>query len=225
MYRDGKRERVKVTDQTSHGTDEDADKRSRTATRRRLVAASAGVFAEKGIDGASIGELCAAAGFTRGAFYSNFATKLDLAVAVFENLVESLIERLDSELEQWLDSDAGTEEVVTRIIEGVTDQSSNMNVQAVRLELFLAAFRSSEVRDVVRPLRNKLYGAVENALGRVAESQHLEFTIPASDMTRLMLTSYSGQLTDRMAMGEITDQKVIPTMWLAFTRPAGQAEH
>ncbi|WP_270264274.1 TetR/AcrR family transcriptional regulator [Kocuria marina] len=213
-----------MIEQTSHTAGEDAEKRSRTATRRRLVASSAGVFAEKGIDGASVGELCAAAGFTRGAFYSNFATKLDLAVAVFEDLVDSLIDRLDSGLEQWLDSDADTQEVVTRIIEGVTDQTANMNVQAVRLELFLAAFRSSEVRDVVRPLRNKLYGAVETALGRVAESQHLEFTIPAADMTRLMLTSYSGQLTDRMAVGDITDQKVIPTMWLAFTRPAGRSE-
>ena len=138
--------------------------------------------------------------------------------------MDSLIDRLDSGLEQWLDSDADTEEVVTRIVEGVTDQTSNMNVQAVRLELFLAAFRSSEVRDVVRPLRNKLYGAVEHALGRVAQSQHLEFTIPAADMTRLMLTSYSGQLTDRMAVGEITDHRVIPTMWLAFTRPARRSE-
>ena len=213
-----------MTKQTSHTAEENAEKRSRTATRRRLVTASAGVFAEKGIDGASVGELCAAAGFTRGAFYSNFATKLDLAVAVFEDLVDSLIDRLDSGLEQWLDSDADTEEVVTRIVEGVTDQTSNMNVQAVRLELFLAAFRSSEVRDVVRPLRNKLYGAVEHALGRVAQSQHLEFTIPAADMTRLMLTSYSGQLTDRMAVGEITDHRVIPTMWLAFTRPARRSE-
>ncbi|MBD2765719.1 TetR/AcrR family transcriptional regulator [Kocuria sp. cx-455] len=213
-----------MIEQTAHTAEEDAEKRSRTATRRRLVTASAGVFAEKGIDGASVGELCAAAGFTRGAFYSNFATKLDLAVAVFEDLVDSLIDRLDSGLEQWLDSDADTQEVVTRIIEGVTDQTANMNVQAVRLELFLAAFRSPEVRDVVRPLRNKLYGAVETALGRVAESQHLEFTIPAADMTRLMLTSYSGQLTDRMAVGDITDQKVIPTMWLAFTRPAGRSE-
>ena len=213
-----------MTEQTSHATEEDAQKRSRTATRRRLVAASAGVFAEKGIDGTSVGELCAAAGFTRGAFYSNFASKLDLAVAVFEDLVDSLIDRLDSGLEQWLESDADTEEVVTRIIEGVTDQTSNVNVQAVRLELFLAAFRSSEVRAVVQPLRNRLYGAVENALGRVAESQHLEFTIPAADVTRLMLTSYSGQLTDRMAVGGINDQKVIPTMWLAFTRPACRSE-
>lgn len=209
-----------MIEQTSPATDEDAAKRSRTATRRRLVTSSADVFATKGIEGASIGELCAAAGFTRGAFYSNFATKMDLAVAVFENLVDSLIDRLDSELEQWLDSDADTDQIVTRIIQGVTDQSSNMNVQAVRIELFLAAFRSPEVQNLVRPLRSKFYGAVENALGRVAESQRLEFTIPASDMARLMLTSYSGQLTDRMAMGEMSDQKVIPTMWLAFTRPA-----
>ena len=216
----GKRETV--TDQTPHAQAPDEDKRSRAATQRRLLAASAGVFATKGIDGASIGELCSAAGFTRGAFYSNFATKLDLAVAVFEDLVDSLIERIDSELDQWLNSEADIEEIVTRIMEGVTDQTSNMNVQAVQLELFLAAFRSDEVREAVRPQRDKLYRAVERALQRVAESQRLEFTVPAADTTRLMLTSYSGQLTDRMAMGETTDHRVIPTMWLAFTRPSAQ---
>lgn len=211
-----------MTEQTSHEPEEDADKRSRVATRRKLVAASAGVFAEKGIDGASIGELCAAAGFTRGAFYSNFDTKLDLAVAVFEELVDSLLGRLDSELDQWLDSGASIEEIVTGVIEGVTDQTSNLNVQAVRLELFLAAFRSPDIREAITPLRNKLYEAIESTLARVATSQNLEFTVPARDMARLILSSYSGQLTDRMAVGETTDQGVIPTMWLAFTRPAAQ---
>lgn len=212
-----------MTEQTAHPGEDDAVKRSRAATRRRLLAASANVFAEKGVDGASIGELCAAAGFTRGAFYSNFATKLDLAVAVFEDLVDSLLERLDSELDQWLDSEASTEEIVTRIIEGVTDQTSNMNVQAVRLELFLAAFRSPDVRRALCPIRDRLYTTVRQALERVAQSQNLQFTIPATDMTRLMLTSYSGQLIDRMAIGQSTDHKVIPAMWLAFTRPSGDA--
>lgn len=196
------------------------DKRSRSATRQKLVVSSTAVFAQKGIEGASIGELCAAAGFTRGAFYSNFETKTDLALAVLEHMVEQIVDQLDTGLDQWLDSDLDTQAVVTRIIEGVTDQGLTMNQQAVRVELFLAAFRSPDIREAVTPLRDRMYTAVEGALTRVAHHRHLKFMLPSRDMARIMLTSYSGQLTDRMAMGESTHraQAVIPTMWLAFTR-------
>lgn len=196
------------------------DKRSRTATRRRLLAAAVDVFAEKGIDGASIGELCAAAGFTRGAFYSNFGTKLDLALAVFGHLVDEIIDQLDTGLDHWLDSGQDTDLVVTRIIEGVTGHTS-LNQQAVRVELFLAAFRSAEVREALVPLRERLFDAIERALTRVAGSQHLEFVVPAQDVAQIMLASYGGQLTDRMAVGDSTRgaHNIIPTMWLAFTRP------
>ena len=44
----------------------------RAATRERLIDAAIDVFAEKGVLGASVEEICEDAGFTRGAFYSNF---------------------------------------------------------------------------------------------------------------------------------------------------------
>ena len=204
------------------GPDETGDKRSRTATRRRLLAAATEVFAVKGIDGASIGELCAAAGFTRGAFYSNFTSKLDVALAVFDHFVEQITCRLDAELDHWLVSGSTTDVVVTRIVEAVSGYTTNVNQQAVRVELFLAAFRSPEVREALVPLRERLFDAIERALTRVADSQHLEFVVPAQDVAQIMLTSYSGQLTDRMAVGDSTRtaHNVVPTMWLAFTRPA-----
>jgi AcrR family transcriptional regulator len=55
---------------------------TRDETRLRLIDAAATVFAERGIAGASVEQIAAAAGFTRGAFYSNFATKEELAVAM-----------------------------------------------------------------------------------------------------------------------------------------------
>lgn len=56
----------------------------REATRQRLVAAAITEFAARGIDATSVEQLCEAAGFTRGAFYSNFATKDDLCIAILE---------------------------------------------------------------------------------------------------------------------------------------------
>jgi AcrR family transcriptional regulator len=59
----------------------------RSATRDRLVEAALGVFAEKGVVGASVEEISEAAGFTRGAFYSNFESKDELCLAALDRFV------------------------------------------------------------------------------------------------------------------------------------------
>jgi AcrR family transcriptional regulator len=50
----------------------------RDEVRRRLLAAAYGVFAERGYEGTSLDRVAAAAGFSKGAVYSNFANKDEL---------------------------------------------------------------------------------------------------------------------------------------------------
>ncbi|KVL55206.1 TetR family transcriptional regulator [Burkholderia territorii] len=50
----------------------------RDATRERLLGAAHAVFAEKGYAAASVEDIAAVAGHTRGAFYSNFRSKTEL---------------------------------------------------------------------------------------------------------------------------------------------------
>ena len=66
---------------------------TRDDTRDKLFEAAALVFEELGINAASIENIAAAAGFTRGAFYSNFASKDELIVAMLEDHVEQAIRR------------------------------------------------------------------------------------------------------------------------------------
>src|SRR5712675_1332735 len=66
---------------------------TRDDTREKLFKAAARVFEEQGIGGASIEAIAAAAGFTRGAFYSNFASKEELIIAMLEDHVEQSIRR------------------------------------------------------------------------------------------------------------------------------------
>src|SRR5262245_11311216 len=61
---------------------------TRAQTRERLFEAAAAVFTERGIGGASIEAIAAAAGFSRGAVYSNFASKDELIIAMLEDHVE-----------------------------------------------------------------------------------------------------------------------------------------
>jgi AcrR family transcriptional regulator len=66
---------------------------TRDDTREKLFEAAARVFEEQGIGGASIEAIAAAAGLTRGAFYSNFKSKDELIIAMLEDHVEQSIRR------------------------------------------------------------------------------------------------------------------------------------
>jgi len=64
---------------------------TREETREKLFQAAAGAFEEHGIGAASIEAIAAAAGLTRGAFYSNFADKDELIIAMLEDHVDRSI--------------------------------------------------------------------------------------------------------------------------------------
>src|SRR6201985_2453573 len=66
---------------------------TRDDTCDKLFEAAVQVFEEQGIGGASIETIAAAAGFTRGAFYSNFKSKDELIIAMLEDHVERSIQR------------------------------------------------------------------------------------------------------------------------------------
>ncbi|HRW17458.1 MAG TPA: helix-turn-helix domain-containing protein [Dermatophilaceae bacterium] len=58
--------------------------RKRTETRSRLLSAAMEVFSERGIMASSVEQICERAGYTRGAFYSNFESKDELCIALLE---------------------------------------------------------------------------------------------------------------------------------------------
>ena len=66
---------------------------TRDDTCDKLFEAAAQVFEGQGIGGASIEAITAAAGLTRGAFYSNFKSKDELIIAMLEAHVEQSIRR------------------------------------------------------------------------------------------------------------------------------------
>jgi AcrR family transcriptional regulator len=53
---------------------------SRDQTRQRLLDAAQAMFMKKGFVGASVEDIALAAGYTRGAFYSNFRSKPELLI-------------------------------------------------------------------------------------------------------------------------------------------------
>lgn len=206
------------------GAESDAgpSRRSRTATRSRLLSTSAEVFAEKGIEAASVEELCAAAGFTRGAFYSNFASKTDLALAMYEEHIRQLAERLNGQLDQWLHT-GGVEPaaVVERVLEGMADFTSDTVWHAVRLELLLAARRSEQVAAVVDGQRKMLADTVTAALVRIAAAHNAVFTVDPAELSRVLLAVYGGLLNEQIAGGgsHLPQLNLVAMTWQSLTAP------
>ena len=67
---------------------------SRQHTRRRLLDAAARVFAKRGYRGASVEEISSEAGYTIGALYSNFSGKEEVLLALLEQQVARIAERI-----------------------------------------------------------------------------------------------------------------------------------
>jgi AcrR family transcriptional regulator len=69
--------------------------RRRERTREALLDAAAVVFAKRGFDGASLDEIAATAGYTRGAIYKHFADKEELLHEVCVRLNERTFAEFD----------------------------------------------------------------------------------------------------------------------------------
>ncbi|MYZ09927.1 TetR family transcriptional regulator, partial [Streptomyces sp. SID2999] len=72
----------------------------RARTRAELLAAAFAVFAAKGFGRVSIEEVCEAAGYSRGAFYSNFATLDELFFALYQERADLIASQVAEALAQ-----------------------------------------------------------------------------------------------------------------------------
>jgi AcrR family transcriptional regulator len=67
---------------------------TREQTTQRLLDAALKVIARQGLEAASVEDIAAAAGYTRGAFYSNFSSKEDLFIELLRRDHEKAIAEL-----------------------------------------------------------------------------------------------------------------------------------
>jgi AcrR family transcriptional regulator len=124
---------------------------TREETRQRLFEAAAGVFEEQGIGGASVEAIAAAAGFTRGAFYSNFATKEDLILAMLADHVAQTTRRY---LELLVSHRSPADFVAALRAMDRSTQDPLGRSPLLHIELVLYAARSAGRRpELIEPLR------------------------------------------------------------------------
>ncbi|MFF9854214.1 TetR/AcrR family transcriptional regulator [Streptomyces litmocidini] len=118
----------------------------RLETNERLLDAAEKAFAQHGFHGVSIGELCARAGYTTGAFYSNYASKDELFLALFTRHSEAVLKQLGEAVDQAL---ASGDPLATFIeLASVVDEETQTWF-LISTEFTLYAIRNPEVAEVL----------------------------------------------------------------------------
>jgi len=163
--------------------------RRRESTRQRLLDAAAEVFAEVGLDAASVEAICERAGFTRGAFYSNFETKDELMLALAARVAESKLEEVTARIRAVEESGErlAPQDLVLRVLDVPMDQRMgillsgeirNRAMRDARLAETYLAWQSGMVQRIAR--------IVEDLGGRYA----LRPRVPAEEFARLLLQTW-----------------------------------
>jgi AcrR family transcriptional regulator len=136
--------------------------RRRVHTRANLLEAAFAVFAAKGFGRVSIEEVCEAAGYSRGAFYSNFDSLDELFFALYRQRADLIAEQVSGALA--LD---GPELDVTAAVDRVTDVLLlDRDWLLVKTDFLVYAARTPEVARTLLEHRARLRRAVADRLAR-----------------------------------------------------------
>src|ERR1700722_16584516 len=137
--------------------------RRRQQTRDYLLQAAAQVFSERGFHGATLDEVAAVAGFTKGAVYSNFKKKEDLFMALFQANYDREMEALRMALEgSEVPPEARLSDFVSLISEGNRQAGSNFGL--LYEEFWLYAARNPAAREQLTRLEDENVRAIAQIL-------------------------------------------------------------
>ena len=180
--------------------------RRRSNTRARLIEATDALISDSGRTWFGVDEVCRAAGFTRGAFYSSYDAMEDLLFEVYEHQNDALVERLRRTAEPLLGTTGvlPTDRVVRHLLEaGVTDQPR------IALHAALVA-RAAHQPDIALALDARVErlreGLQEIFVDLIAKTGRT-LTVTPEAFTRALMAAQAGAsgqfLSDRAATEEV----------------------
>ncbi len=164
-------------------------KRSRTNTRARLIEAAYDVFSELGFQTATIEDVCSGAGFTRGAFYSNFNTKDELFLALWDTEANRIVGAVRTLAARLTTGAVAMDEVLASIGSLYDQRWFQLNT-----EFLLYALRNPNVAQLLSDHRAQLRQELGEAVAALLEHDHrtLRPDIDLDTLTRLIIAAHEG---------------------------------
>ncbi|MFD4789114.1 TetR/AcrR family transcriptional regulator [Streptomyces sp. NPDC058459] len=160
--------------------------RRRARTRAELLAAAFAVFAARGFGRVSIEEVCEAAGYSRGAFYSNFATLDELFFALYQERADLIAAQVADALAQGgpaLDVAASVDRVAGVLL-------LDVDWLLVKTDFLAHAARDPAVAEALLGHRARLREAVADRLRRAEATAAPPGGVDAA--ARAVVAAYDG---------------------------------
>jgi len=178
----------------------------RTHTRDKLVDAAIVTFAEKGVLGASVEEICDTAGFTRGAFYSNFDGKDALCLAILARQASAQLEASHQAIASLADADAGLDGLVGHAIAVFlgTQRRDRASLLAMA-ELRLYAVREESFRAGYLAFFERVTREFVELIERTASEFGYRLTVPGTQAIAVLQGVYEQSAIASLLAGEQGD--------------------
>ncbi|HVB92343.1 MAG TPA: TetR/AcrR family transcriptional regulator [Acidimicrobiales bacterium] len=165
--------------------------RRRQQTRQYLLQAAAEVFAARGFHEATLDEVAAAAGFTKGAVYSNFKNKEDLFLALLEEAYDQDMRLIQQTLEASdVPPEARLTDFVAMIRRGATDAPDSWGI--LYLEFAMYAMRNPQVREKLNQIERKDILAIRDIIAETRTEQEIKSGQSAEDAARIIVALFHG---------------------------------
>ena len=173
----------------------------REQTRDDLIAAAFQLFTQGGFHATSLDQIAAAAGYTKGAVYSNFDSKEDLFFAVYERRVAEA----EAQMRELFAGDAAAG--LDRIAADTTGRiNRDDGWLAAFFEFWAHVIRRPELRGRFAAIHRRVQLPIAGALERVAAERGVELPDEA-----LRIAVASGAMQIGLALERLTQPDVVDT--------------
>jgi AcrR family transcriptional regulator len=173
-------------------------KEKQAATRERLLDAAERVFLRRGLQGSSVEEISAEAGFTRGAFYSNFKSKDEL----FVELLQARVYRQYGQMAEDAQAQAGTPRERLRWgIERVRDVGKRDDARflfRLWLECLTQAARDEEFRKLAATFWSGNRAMLAEQVGETYKELRRKPPLPPTEIATAMIALDVGLAVQHM---------------------------
>ncbi|MFE0893889.1 TetR/AcrR family transcriptional regulator [Streptomyces rochei] len=179
--------------------------RRRLRTRAKLLDAAFEVFAAKGFGRVSIEEVCEAAGYSRGAFYSNFDTLDGLFFALYRQRADEIAEQV-SEVLAGDGPDLDVPAAVDRVTEVLLLDRAWL---LVKTDFLVHAARDTDVARTLLEHRARLRGAIADRLARARGHTPLPAVLgDAESAAHAVVAAYDGVTTQLLLDRDVEHARV-----------------
>ncbi len=167
----------------------------RQATRDRVLEAASEVFAERGFHGASVEDICERAGFTRGAFYSNFASKDDLVLELSSRHSERLVHRIR---EAAAAPGSAPQDVLRDVLAALAEDTSTDRWLVLTTEFALHAIRDADARRAWSQQQHRIRHELIAAVDEAVRARGAQLPVPTELFVRAAMALAQGSMTQRL---------------------------